>query len=151
MPKALSPILLVDDRPANLVALEAVLASPRYEIVSVTSGEDALTEFERTEFAVILLDLQMPTMDGIETALKLRARAEQLRRQAPIIFVTAIDTDRARILRAYASGAVDFIQKPVDPEVLTAKVAVFADLHRAREEAKRYRLLVESVEDYAIL
>src|SRR5580700_4982651 len=151
MPKALSPILLVDDRPANLVALEAVLASPRYEIVSVTSGEDALTEFERTEFAVILLDLQMPTMDGIETALKLRARAEQLRRQAPIIFVTAIDTDRARILRAYASGAVDFIHKPLDPEVLVAKVAVFADLHRAREEAKRYRLLVESVEDYAIL
>jgi PAS domain S-box-containing protein len=155
------PILLVDDRPANLLSLEALLASPEYEVVSVTSGAEALAQLERREFAVILLDVQMPTLDGIETSLKMRARAIQLGRRDPIIFVTAIDVDRARILRAYASGAVDFMQKPLEPAVLSAKVSVFADLYRAREryeserrageeEARRFRLLVESVKDYAI-
>jgi PAS domain S-box-containing protein len=155
------PILLVDDHRANLLSLEALLASPEYEIVSVTSGAEALAQLDRREFAVILLDLQMPTMDGIETSLEMRARAIQVGRRAPIIFVTAIDVDRAGILRAYASGAVDFMQKPLEPEVLSAKVSVFADLYRAREryeyerrageeEGRRFRLLVESVKDYAI-
>jgi PAS domain S-box-containing protein len=150
MAKAPSPILLVDDRRANLVALEAVLASPDYELVCVTSGEEAIAQFDRREFAVILLDVQMPTMDGIETASRLRALAGRLGRRAPIIFVTAIDTDRARILSAYASGGVDFMEKPLEPAVLIAKVAVFADLYQARVEAARYHSLVESVEDYAI-
>jgi PAS domain S-box-containing protein len=156
-----TPILLVDDQRANLLALEAVLGSPAYELVSVTSGVDALAELERREFAVILLDLQMPTMDGVETALKMRERATKLGRRAPIIFVTAIDIDRERILRAYSSGAVDFMQKPLEAAVLKAKVSVFAELYRARdrfeserrateEEARRFRLLVESVKDYAI-
>jgi PAS domain S-box-containing protein len=163
-----APILLVDDRRANLDALEAVLESQGYELVSVTSGQEALDQVERREFAVILLDLQMPTMDGIETAQKLRARATQLGRRVPIIFVTAIDTDRARILQAYDAGAVDFMQKPLEAQVLQAKVGVFADLYRSRhlaseatrkfenerkgaeEEARRFRLVVESVRDYAI-
>ena len=163
-----TPILLVDDRRANLVALEAVFDAEGYELVSTSSGEEALEEMERREFAVILLDLQMPTMDGIETAQKMRARAAQLGRRAPIIFVTAIDVDRARTLQAYRAGAVDFMQKPFEPEVLRAKVGVFADLYRsrqlasettreleserrgAREEARRFQLLVESVRDYAI-
>jgi PAS domain S-box-containing protein len=107
-------------------------------------------------------------MDGIETAAKIRERATHLARSAPIIFVTAIDTDRERILRAYASGAVDFMQKPLEPAILTAKVGVFAALYRARElarqrtieleterrtgeeAARRFRLLIESVSDYAI-
>jgi hypothetical protein len=162
------PILLVDDRRANLDALEAVFESQGYELVSVTSGQEALDQVERREFAVILLDLQMPTMDGIETAQKLRARATQLGRRVPIIFVTAIDTDRARILQAYDAGAVDFMQKPLEAQVLQAKVGVFADLYRSRhlaneatrkfenerrgaeEEARRFRLVVESVRDYAI-
>jgi PAS domain S-box-containing protein len=163
-----TPILLVDDRPANLVALEAVLGSEHYELVSVTSGSDALAELEARDFALILLDLQMPTMDGIETAERIRARTGPLGRRAPIIVITAIDTDPARVLRVYASGAADFMQKPFEPKVLSAKVAVFAELYRARELAKktdeklereraeageaarRFRLLVESVKDYAI-
>jgi PAS domain S-box-containing protein len=162
------PILLVDDRRANLLSLEAVLESPRYELVSVTTGAQALAELERREFAVILLDLQMPSMDGLETARKMRERPAQLGQHAPIIFVTAIDMDRERILQAYATGAVDFLLKPLEPAVLAAKVAVFAQLYEARRlakrraeevaserkagdaEARRFRLLVESVQDYAI-
>jgi PAS domain S-box-containing protein len=162
------PILFVDDRRANLDALEAVFESQGYELVSVTSGQEALDHVERREFAVILLDLQLPTMDGVETAQKIRERAAQLGRRVPIIFVTAIDIDQARILRAYDAGAVDFMQKPLEARILRAKVAVFADLYRSRhlareatrqfeserkgaeEEARRFRLLVESVRDYAI-
>jgi sigma-B regulation protein RsbU (phosphoserine phosphatase) len=163
-----APILLVDDRRANLDALEAVFESQGYELVSVTSGQEALDQVERREFAVVLLDFQMPAMDGVQTAQKMRERAARLGRRVPIIFVTAIDIDRARILRAYDAGAVDFMQKPLEPQVLRAKVAVFADLYRskrlaseatrqfeserreAEEGARRFRLLVESVKDYAI-
>jgi sigma-B regulation protein RsbU (phosphoserine phosphatase) len=163
-----TPILLVDDRRANLVALESVFQSQGYELVSVTSGQEALREVEHREFAVILLDLQMPTMDGVETAQRIKESAFQLERRAPIIFVTAIDSDPAYIRRAYDAGAVDFMQKPLEPHVLRAKVGVFADLYRSRhlaseatkrfemerrgaeEEARRFRLLVESVKDYAI-
>ncbi len=163
-----APILLVDDRRANLDALEAVFDSRGYELVSVTSGQEALDEVERREFAVILLDLQMPTMDGIETARKMKERAAQLGRRVPVVVVTAVDRDEARIRRAYDAGAVDFMQKPVDAHLLRAKADVFADLYRSRhlaseathkleserrgsqEEARRFRLLVESVKDYAI-
>ena len=162
------PILLVDDRRANLDALEAVLAAQGYELVTTTSGGEAIEQLEKREFAVILLDFQMPTMDGIETARNMTERAAQLGRRAPIIFVTAIDIDRARRLEAYGAGAVDVMQKPFEAEVLRAKVAVFADLYRssqlaneatrelererqgAKEEARRFQLLVESVKDYAI-
>jgi sigma-B regulation protein RsbU (phosphoserine phosphatase) len=163
-----TPILFVDDGRANLIALEAVFDSEGYEIVGVTSGQEALAEVERREFAVVLLDLQMPTMDGVETARRMRARAAELGRQVPIIFVTAIDTDRARILRAYEAGAVDFMQKPLEAPILRAKVAVFSELYRSRhlaseatrqfeaqrrgaeEQARRFQLLVDSVKDYAI-
>jgi signal transduction histidine kinase len=133
-----APILLVDDVRANLTALEAILASSEYDVVSVQSGSDALEQLERRRFAVVLLDLQMPVMDGIETAVRIHRLARKNGRQIPIIFVTGVDPDRQRILRAYASGAVDFIQKPLEPEIIVAKVAVFADLFRARE-----RLLAE--------
>jgi len=163
-----TPVLLVDDRRANLDALEAVFESQDYELVSVTSGQEALDQLERREFAVILLDLLMPDMDGFQTAQRMKECATRLARRAPIIFVTAIDADRADILRAYEAGAVDFMQKPLENRVLRAKVAVFADLFRSRnltreanrkfererrgaeEEARRFRLLVESVKDYAI-
>src|SRR5580698_405742 len=107
------PILLVDDRRANLVALEAVFDAQSYELVSVTSGEEALDQAGRREFAVVLLDLQMPTMDGVDAAQKLREQAARLGRRLPIIFVSAVDPDPARILRAYDAGAVDFMQKPL--------------------------------------
>ncbi len=129
------PILIVDDQPANLEALRALLAAPDYDVVSAASGTAALEELEARDFAVVLLDVQMPVMDGIETASKMRAAAARSRR-APILFMSAADADRARVLRAYASGAVDFLQKPFEPEVLLAKVAVFADLYRVRAELK---------------
>jgi len=161
-----APILLVDDRRTHLDALEAMLESQGYELTSVTSADEALTQLERREFAVILLDLQIPATDSIETVRKMRERATQLGRRAP--FILATDVDRGRMLQAYRAGAVDFLQRPFEAEVLRAKVAVFADLSRSRhranearreleserrgskEEARRFRLLVESVKDYAI-
>ena len=130
---ARAPILLVDDRPANLVALEAVLASPEYELVRAASGREALVEVERRAFAVVLLDVQMPIMDGVETAQHMNEIGVRYGWQVPIIFVTGIDSERSRILRAYASGAVDFIQKPLEPEVIRSKVSVFVALYRANQ------------------
>jgi len=126
------PVLLVDDRPANLIALEAVLGSKDYALVSVSSGDEALAEVHARDFAVVLLDVQMPGMDGFAVAMRLKEIVKP-RRPLPVIFVTGIDGAPSRILRAYAeAGAVDFIQKPLDTAVLRAKVAVFAELYRAR-------------------
>jgi signal transduction histidine kinase len=128
-----TPILLVDDQPANLVALRAVLAAPEHELVSVPSGREALAQLETREFAVVLLDLQMPVMDGVETANQIRRLGDARGQTVPIIFLTATDVGIARVLNAYASGAVDFMQKPLQPEILRSKVAIFADLHRAKQ------------------
>jgi signal transduction histidine kinase len=133
--------LLVDDRLANVIALEALLLSPDYELVRASSGTQALREVERRSFAVVLLDVHMPDMDGLETASRMSELATLKGAEVPIIFVTGIDSDRARILNAYASGAVDFIQKPIEPDVLRSKVAVFVALFRAR------RRLVEKIEE----
>ncbi|HSY24703.1 MAG TPA: response regulator [Polyangiaceae bacterium] len=128
------PVLLVDDRPANLIALEAILGSKDYALVSVGSGDDALAQVKAHDFAVVLLDVQMPGMDGFAVAMQLKEIAKP-RRPLPLIFVTGIDGAPSRILRAYAeAGAVDFIQKPLDTSVLRAKVAVFAELYRARRQ-----------------
>jgi signal transduction histidine kinase len=138
-----TPILLVDDWPANLLALEVLLASAAYDLVSVRSGPEALAQVAQRDFAVILLDLQMPGMDGVETALRMKELAIEPRRTgpSPIIFVTGADAAPPRVLKAYASGAVDFIQKPLDADVVRAKVAVFADLYRAKQ-----RLVIEMEE-----
>jgi PAS domain S-box-containing protein len=126
------PLLLVDDKHANLLVLEAVLPAADYELVMVQSGGDAIREVSRRDFAVVILDVQMPGMDGFDTATKLK---DQMRgKPVPIIFVTAIDFSRADVLRAYAGGAVDFIQKPLIPEIIRGKVAVFADLYRAHRQ-----------------
>lgn len=126
-------ILLVDDRPANLLALQAMLTAPQIELVTCESGLHALKLLEAREFAVVLLDLQMPVMDGFETALKIKQLGDAQHRTVPIIFLTATDATMPRVLGAYASGAVDFIQKPFEPEVLRSKISVFADLFRARQ------------------
>lgn len=132
------PILLVDDKTSNLVALEAILESPEYELVRALSGEEAIREVKRRDFAVVLLDVQMPTMDGFDTAMHLRSIVARTRSPVPIIFVTAIDGDPSRVVRAYAeSRAVDFIQKPLDTRILRAKVAALAELFRARQVAIR--------------
>src|SRR6267143_2063781 len=113
-------ILLVDDRPYGLLALEAVLASPEYNLVKAESGPEALAALYGHDFAVILLDVQMPVMDGFETARLIRKYAPA--RETPIIFVTAINKDSHHISRGYESGAIDYLFKPVDPVVLRAKV-----------------------------
>ena len=120
-------ILLVDDRTENLLALEAILSSLDQELVFVRSGEAAIDVAVADEFAVILLDVVMPGMDGFETAaqIKLRGRTPDV----PIIFLTAAGTEPELAFRGYAAGAVDYISKPFDPWVLRAKVSVFVDLY----------------------
>jgi CheY-like chemotaxis protein len=118
--------LLVDDRRENLVALEAILQGLPVEPVSVESGEAALKQLLVDDFAVILLDAQMPDMDGFETASHIKRRERT--RQVPIIFLTAADRDAQLALRGYAAGAVDYLTKPFDPWVLRAKVSVFVEL-----------------------
>jgi PAS domain S-box-containing protein len=127
-------ILLVDDEPANLLALEAVLEELGENLVQARSGEQALEEAGHTDFAAILLDVRMPTMSGFETARLLRSRPRS--KATPIIFVTASDAADLPVEEAYALGAVDFLAKPLLPAVLKAKVAVFVELHRNREELR---------------
>jgi CheY-like chemotaxis protein len=118
--------LLVDDRRENLTAVAAMLQGLPVEPVPVTSGEAALKQLLVEDFAVILLDAQMPDMDGFETATHIKARERT--RHIPIIFLTAADRDAQLALRGYAAGAVDYLTKPIDPWVLRAKVSVFVDL-----------------------
>src|SRR5947209_12247706 len=127
-------ILLVDDRPENLEALAAVLEPLGQNLVKAASGEEALRHLLVDEFTLILLDVEMPGMDGFETASRIKQRART--RHVPIIFLTAISTDSTQALRGYTVGAVDYLFKPFDPLVLRSKVAVFLDLHRLRREAE---------------
>src|SRR3954468_20827423 len=127
-------ILLVDDRPEKLLALEAVLDDPGQNIVRAYSGREALRHVLATEFAVILLDVNMPGMDGFETASLIRQRKSS--EHIPIIFITAFG-DEMHIARGYSLGAVDYILAPVIPEVLRSKVTVFVDLYRKTEQVRR--------------
>lgn len=135
-------ILLVDDRAANLFALEAVLDNRGYEIVTATSGQEAIASILVNEFAVILLDVMMPEMDGFQTALRIR-EIEQGRR-TPIIFVTAFRELEEHLHRGYRAGAVDFLYKPIDPDVLRFKVSVFADLQRQADLLKSYSMQLQA-------
>lgn len=121
-------ILLVDDIEDNLVALEAVLRTPDYQLVRAGSGEQAMKALLREEFAVVLLDLLMPGMDGFETSLNIR-RHDQTK-DTPIILLTAANAGVDYAFRGYASGASDYLVKPFDPWVLRAKVAFFVELYR---------------------
>jgi CheY-like chemotaxis protein len=135
--------LLVDDRRDNLIALEAILQGLPVQPVAVESGEAALKQLLVDDFAVILLDAQMPNMDGFETASHIKRRERT--RHVPILFLTAADRDAQLALRGYAVGAVDYLTKPFDPWVLRAKVSVFVELWtktqqlRAQAEAVRER------------
>ena len=119
-------VLLVDDRRDNLVALAAILQGLPVEPVAVDSGDDALKMLLMDDFAVILMDAQMPDMDGFETATRIKERERT--RNVPIIFLTAADRDAHLAMRGYAAGAVDYLTKPLDPWVLRTKVSVFAEL-----------------------
>ena len=121
-----TPILMVDDRRENLQALEAMLEDLGAELVKAQSGAEALRSLLRREFAVVLLDIQMPGMDGFEVAELIRQRDRT--RHTPILFVTAFARTDEKVLRAYSLGAVDVVFKPIVPEILRAKVKVFVDL-----------------------
>jgi CheY-like chemotaxis protein len=125
-------ILLVDDRPENLVALEAILSSLDQILVPVRSGEQAIQAVLDDEYAVVLLDIMMPGMDGFETATQIKRHAKS--RDVPIIFLTAATMQPEQAFRGYAAGAVDYLAKPFDPWVLKSKVSVFVDLYLRRDE-----------------
>jgi signal transduction histidine kinase len=125
-PDGKAGVLMVDDRPDNLLALEAILQPLDLRLVRASSGEEALKRLLSDEFAVILLDVQMPGMDGFETAAHIKQRDRT--KDVPIIFLTAISREVQHQLRGYDAGAVDYLAKPFEPEVLRAKVAVFVDL-----------------------
>ena len=150
-------ILVVDDDVKTLTAMEALLSGPGRNIVTADSGQEALRHLLRQDFALILLDVRLPVMDGFETAALIRQNERF--RCTPIIFLSAIDTLEADVFRGVASGAVDYLFKPVVREVLLAKVSVFVDLFRMNEQLKqqairqteeRFRLVVESLQDYAV-
>lgn len=126
------PVLVVDDNAANRAAFEAVLNPLGLEVVLAQSGNEALRLVADREFAVILLDIRMPIMDGYETADLLRKR--KLARYTPIIFTSAYDMTSAQVTRAYVAGAIDYIPSPVDPDILTLKVQAFVQLY-LRDEA----------------
>jgi diguanylate cyclase (GGDEF)-like protein/PAS domain S-box-containing protein len=135
-------LLLVDDYPENLVALEAVLEHPDIELVKVTSGNAALGYTLKQDFALVLLDVQMPDMDGFETAELMRANPKT--RHLPIIFVTAGMKDAQLQFKGYELGAVDYLIKPFEPHVLQSKVKVFCDLYRQRRELEAHQQQLEA-------
>jgi PAS domain S-box-containing protein len=141
-----APILLVDDAPANLLALEAVLQTLGEPLVRASSGQEALRRLRDADFAAVLLDVRMPGMDGFETARLIRAQRRS--RRTPIIFVTA-DASDLSVEEAYAMGAVDFLTKPIVAAVLKAKLAFFVELHRSRQELQAAER--KAVQDRAFL
>ncbi|MEV0661290.1 two-component system response regulator [Actinomadura luteofluorescens] len=139
-------ILAVDDREENLTALAAVLDALPVEVVPVTSGQAALKELLNDDFALILLDVVMPEMDGFETAEHIKARPRT--RDVPIIFLTAGGGAGEQAFRGYAAGAVDYLTKPFDPWLLRAKVSVFVELNRRNQQLQQQaRLLRQTLEE----
>lgn len=141
-------ILAVDDDEANLIALRAILSDLGQPIVCARSGQEALRLLLNDDFAVILLDVRMPGMDGYETASFIRGRKHTS--HLPIIFLSAVDQDDTHLFRGYAAGAVDYVFKPIEPTVLRAKVSVFIELHEKaleiqRKAEKEKRLLEENL------
>jgi signal transduction histidine kinase len=135
-------ILLVDDYPENLLALEATLGYLDQNIIKANSGREALKLLLNQDFAVILLDVHMPDMDGFETAALIREREKS--QNIPIIFLTAMHKGEGQVFKGYSLGAVDYIFKPFEPEILKAKVSVFIELYKKTEEIKRQAELLQS-------
>src|SRR5881392_964735 len=135
-------ILLVDDSPTNLLALESILRDPARNLIRASCGEEALRYLLDNEAALVLLDVYMPGIDGLETAELIRGREKS--RDIPIIFLTANSTGVRHLTRGYSLGAVDYIVKPVEPEILRSKVAVFVDLFRKNREIRRQAQLLQA-------
>ncbi len=140
-------ILLVDDQPANLLALEAMLQPLGQRLVQAASGREALKHLLAEDFAVILLDVKMPSMDGFETAALIRERERS--RHTPIIFLTAADRTQTSAMRGYAVGAVDYLIKPIVPEFVRSKVAVFVELAKKNAELVRQAARLRASEQEA--
>ena len=142
MPPHDGDILVVDDNPSTLLAIDVALGDLARSVVKVSSGADALRALLRQDFALILLDIQMPALDGFETARLIRSRGRS--HHTPIIFMTAFDHRQEQVRRGYSLGAVDFLFKPIIPEVLRAKASVFVELgRRSAEIARQAELLRE--------
>jgi len=142
-------ILLVDDHPANVVALEAILAPLGHELVTASSGEEGLRQLLRRDFALILLDVQMAGLDGFQTANLIKQRPRS--RHIPIIFITAVGRDAAHVFRGYSEGAVDYLVKPFDPDILRSKAQVFVELYLKEEQLKAQAKLLREHERDALL
>jgi hypothetical protein len=136
-------VLVVDDDTTKRFALRSILAPLDENVVEASSGADALRQLLRNEFAVVLLDVRMPIMDGFETAQLIRQRPRS--ELTPIIFVTALDEAETDMGRGYNLGAVDFVFAPVVPAIMRAKVTVFVELYRAQQELRRYRMQLETL------
>ena len=137
-------VLVVDDQPENLMALEAVLSVTGLNIVKANSGREALISMLEDEFAIVILDIQMPVMTGYEVASTMRQR--DATKHTPIIFLTAMYTEDADAALAYSLGAVDFLTKPFVPDVLKSKVKVFVELYKKTHEIKRQAELLAEKE-----
>jgi signal transduction histidine kinase/CheY-like chemotaxis protein len=133
-------ILLVDDQPNNLVALEAILEGPDRTLVRAESGEEALLRILDHDFAAILMDVQMPGMDGFEAAALIRERDRS--KHTPILFLTAFESSEVQVFKGYSLGAVDYLSKPVVAAVLQSKVSVFVDLFQKTEQVRRQSALL---------
>jgi hypothetical protein len=140
-------ILLVDDRRENLLALEAILGKLDQNLIKATSGGEALKFLLKQEVAVILLDVDMPHMDGFQTATLIRQREKT--RHTPIIFLTAISKSDVHVSQGYLLGGVDYIFKPFVPEVLRSKVLAFAEMFKQRQEVQRQSTLLKAERDFA--
>ncbi|WP_379162930.1 response regulator [Paenibacillus sp. sgz5001063] len=134
-------ILLVDDRPENLLALEAVLESQHYKLVKANSGEEALRCLLRYEFAVIILDVQMPGMDGIETAKLIKAREKT--KDIPIIFISANNKEAEHLFAGYSAGAIDYMVKPFIPQILKSKIEGFVDMYVTTKKHQMQTMLLQ--------
>src|SRR5438552_8281362 len=128
-------ILIVDDNAHNLIALEAVLEPLGQEIVRAMSGPEAIEKLSEGDFALVLMDVAMPVLDGFQTVEVIRKRNEL--RHMPVMFLTALFRDAESAARGYALGAVDFITKPFEPEIIRAKVGAFVSLHQHNEQIQR--------------
>jgi PAS domain S-box-containing protein len=145
---ARAKILIVDDHPANLVALEAILSPLGHDLLRAQSGEEALKQILRHDFALILLDVQMSGMNGFDTAALVKQHPRS--RHIPIIFITALSRDSEHVFQGYSQGAVDYLLKPVEPAILRSKAATFIDLHIKGETVKLQERILRRQEQEAL-
>src|SRR5262245_23303139 len=145
---ARTKILIADEDPRNVIALDAMLAAPDREVVQARSGWEALSRARQNDFAVVILDLRVPGLDGVQVAA--RMKADHRTSRIPVIFITAYDHHELQFASGHVAGAIDYVFRPVNPKVLRSKVDILIDLHRKTEEVRRLadqekRLLLENL------